>query len=1159
MMRLSERASTLTCSRTGRAFLISLVVLSAGFVVASPAFAESSWWHLSYESRPADLPPGGEGTLVLQATNLGNKPTSDDITMTDTLPEGVTVEGVSYYAFPVAGASISLGHFCTTTANQVVCTIPSELVTSVAHINPYEYLQMRIDVKVGAPLGENHVTIFGGEAPEASLSSPLSVNEVASPFAVSNFSLVPEAEGGAVDAQAGSHPFQLTTSFALNQAAELGKPPALPRDLQFDLPPGLVGNVTKFPQCNELDFRNVARSGTVDLCPQGTVIGVATVTLDEKALGLQTLPVPLFNLTPEKGEPARFGFELVRTPVVLDASVRTGGDYGVTVKVSNISELVNFISTTVTFWGVPGDPSHDESRGWGCLAGRHWGEEGTEFSTPCLPSPHERPIPFLTLPTSCAAPFATTVQGDSWPRRAEPTAEPTSLSLPLDEYSLQDNFGRSLALTGCDQLPFGASIEVAPDGQQASTPTGLKVDVHVPQEVNENAGGLAGSNLKDIAVTFPEGVTVNPAAGDDLEACNEAQIGYLPGQTPTATLQLFTATEPSCPNGAKIGTATIKSPLLPKGQNVEGALYLATPAPNGEAGMNPFNSLIATYIVAKDPISGVLVKLPGEVSLDPITGRITATFKNNPQLTFEDAEIHLFGGSRAPFSTPAHCGAYTTEATFTPWSGSASVHSSSTFEVTSGPNGGPCPGVLPFTPSLAAGMTNINAGAFSPLTTTIGREDGNQNIQGVQLHMPPGLSGILTGVPLCPEAQANAGTCSKASLIGHTIVSVGLGNEPFSVTGGEVFLTEKIADTPLDVPFGLSIVNPAVAGPFNLGNVVVRAKIEVDPHTAALTVTTNSTGPYSIPRILDGIPLQIKHVNVTIERAGFTFNPTNCNPQAITGAISSAESTTSPVSVPFQVTNCASLKFAPKFAVSTSGKTSKANGASLSVKLTYPKAPQGTQANIARVKVDLPKALPSRLTTLQKACTNAQFEANPAGCPAASVIGHAKAVTPLIPVPLEGPAYFVSHGGEAFPSLIMVLQGYGVTLDLVGTTFISKAGITSSTFKTVPDAPVGSFELNLPQGKYSALAANGNLCTSKLAMPTEFLAQNGAKINESTPISVTGCAKAKALTRAQKLARALKVCKQDKDKSKRQKCETAARKTYGPAAKKKTAGKKTKR
>ena len=271
---------------------------------------------------------------------------------------------------------------------------------------------------------------------------------------------------------------------------------------------------------------------------------------------------------------------------------------------------------------------------------------------------------------------------------------------------------------------------------------------------------------------------------------------------------------------------------------------------------------------------------------------------------------------------------------------------------------------------------------------------------------------------------------------------------------------------------------------------------------------------------------------------------------AITGTFSSSEGSSSPLSLPFQVTNCASLQFAPKFSVSTSGKTSKAQGASLTSKLSYPNAPQGTQADIAKVKVDLPKQLPSRLTTLQKACLAKVFEANPANCPEDSIVGHATVTTPLLPVSLNGPAYFVSHGGEAFPSLTMVLQGYGVTVDLVGTTFISKAGITSTTFKTVPDTPFNTFELILPEQKYSALAANGDLCTSKLAMPTAFVAQNGAEIHESTPISVTGCAKAKALTRAQKLTKALKACNKDVKKAKRASCKNRALKNYGSVEKK---------
>ena len=371
-------------------------------------------------------------------------------------------------------------------------------------------------------------------------------------------------------------------------------------------------------------------------------------------------------------------------------------------------------------------------------------------------------------------------------------------------------------------------------------------------------------------------------------------------------------------------------------------------------------------------------------------------------------------------------------------------------------------------------------------------------------------------------------------------------------------------------------MNPAKAGPFVLdeGNpVITRARIDINPYAAQALVPTD---PF--PTIIDGIPLEIRHVNVDIDRPGFTFNPTNCNPMSVTGTITSAEGVSSPLSVPFQVGDCAGLAFKPGFAVSTSGKTNKKLGASLHVKLVPPhEGPQsgtsasgtgstsGTsgstsdlsaqteEANISRVKVDLPKQLPSRLTTLQKACTSAQFDTNPAGCPAASVVASAKAITPILPVPLEGPAYFVSHGNEAFPQLILVLQGYGITIDLVGDTFISKSGITSSTFAHVPDAPVSSFELTLPQGKYSALTANANLCTVKggLKMPTEFVGQNGAVIHQSTPISVSGCPKAKtaAQLRAAKLAAALKACHKKKG-SKRSSCEKAARKRYNPLKKK---------
>jgi hypothetical protein len=288
---------------------------------------------------------------------------------------------------------------------------------------------------------------------------------------------------------------------------------------------------------------------------------------------------------------------------------------------------------------------------------------------------------------------------------------------------------------------------------------------------------------------------------------------------------------------------------------------------------------------------------------------------------------------------------------------------------------------------------------------------------------------------------------------------------------------------------------------------VLRFGLKIDPATARVSVDPSSAEP--IPTIIDGIVTHVRDIRVYIDRTKFTLNPTSCNTLSISSTLTSNLGKASTVSSPFQASNCQALAFKPGFKISTSGKTSRAKGASLVVKLTYPNAPQGSQANIAKVKVDLPKQLPSRLTTLQKACTSAQFDANPAGCPAESIVGHAKAITPLIPVPLQGPAYFVSHGGAKFPELIVVLQGYGVTIDLRGETFISPAGITSSTFRTIPDQPVGSFELTLPQGKFSALAANGNLCKAKLTMPTVFVAQNGKELRQSTKIAVTGCPKTK--------------------------------------------------
>jgi hypothetical protein len=1101
----------------------------------------------SLHTRPFFIPLGSssagivtegrpDGKVVVAVENLGDANANGEtepVTITATLPAKLRAMGVEAFAGSrnEGGKPGTLGPVnCAEegAGGPLKCTFSGVLP-------PYSQIEMVIPVAVqaGASSGETtNVSVSGAGTAVKTLARPITVGAEPS-FGVEDYQLIPEEAGGGVDTQAGSHPFQLTTVLTLNE--QVGAAPvALPKNLHANWPAGLVGNPSPLAQCTDEQFGSAASRIA---CPPQSAIGVATVLVEEPGRPLpehlDTFTQPLFNMVPRVGEPVRAGMKVAGlSDVFFDTAVRTGGDYGVTVSSNNISQTVGLVTLKATVWGVPEDPRHDAQRGTACVSGTG---EGV-----CTPLAAKEPSAFLMMPTSCDEPFISTIEGVSWPAPGKPSESiPSAPGGALPTYTLP---GRTL--TGCNHLQFHPELSVAPDVPQASTPTGLTVHVHLPQTSALNPNGLAQSSLRDTKVVLPAGLTVNPGGADGLEACAEAQVGYLSREPGEPGRELFTPTIPPagsfCPDGSKVGTVKIKLPILP--HDLEGAVYLAT------QNANPFGSLIAMYIVAEDPVSGVLAKLPGEVSLDPVTGQLTSTFKTAPDAPLEDVELHFFGGSRAPLSTPPGCGSYTTHATFAPWSGNTPVTAESSFNINSGPNAGPCQSPRPFAPGFNAESTNIQAGAFTPFTTTMSRPDADQALGGLSLRMPPGFSGLLTGVKLCPEPQAAEGRCGPESLIGHTIVSAGFGSNPVTVKRpGEVFITGPYKGA----PFGLSIVNPAEAGPFNLGNVTVRAKIEVDPVTAQLTVTSDP-----LPTILQGIPLQLQHVNVTIDRPGFTFNPTNCNPQSIQATLTSEEGATSQVSVPFQATNCATLGFGPKFAVSTSGKTSKANGASLSVKLTYPKVPFGSQANIKSVKVDLPKQLPSRLTTLQKACTAAQFEANPAGCPAASIVGHAKAITPLLPVPLEGPAYFVSHGGEAFPSLIMVLQGDNVTLDLVGTTFINKAGITSSTFKTVPDAPVGSFELNLPQGKFSALTANGNLCTSKPAMPTEFVAQNGAKLNQSTKIAVTGCPKTKALTRARKLAIALKACKKKRKGTKRTACQRKARRKYGPIVKKARKGTK---
>ena len=1005
------------------------------------------------------LQVGGDGgTVLLNAIDVGGPTDGSPVTITDSLPAGLQgVHVSSEEAFDYSPSD------CKETPPTFSCTFDGQpLKTGDA---TGDVLSMRIGVTVEPSALPstllNRGTVGGGGAElNVVAETPLTLSNTPASFGVAPGSVMMATSSH----QAGAHP-DVVTSFGL---ATSGREVAAGdmKDVRVDLPPGLVGNTVGMPRCTTAR----ALSGR---CSRDTIVGVAFVptrslNLEEEFPTPFNSLAPVYNIEPSPGEPAAFLFAPAGYPVRLDTSLLSDGDYAVRVTASDITEANPVLSTTVTIWGVPADhegPGPIQAE----LIPGGVGSPAADISR----------VPLLTNPTQCTSTLTGRLELDEWGDRGTFSGESTSLG----------------TMTGCGSLAFSGSMSMLPDTLEAGAPAGYDFSLHVPQA--NNPDDLAQPDVRKVVTALPMGTVVSPSSAVGLQACDDEQFFGPPAGRGLEQ----PATPGNCPRDSQVGTVSIRTPAL--ALPLTGDVYLATPdcelcspedAQDGE--------MVRLFVqVVGEGESGIVVKLEGRVSLNQQTGQITATFDNDPQVPFSDFKLTLAGGSRATLANSRTCGSVSTNLDMTPWSSpfTTDLTAISAFEINQD-----C--IAPqFNPSFVAGTTNIQAGEYSPFTLSFGRSDADEFLNGLQMQMPAGLLGSLTGVPLCKEPEASQGTCGSGSLIGHTQVLAGPGQTPFLVTGGQVFLTEGYKGA----PFGLSIVVPAKAGPFTLsgttgtGNVVVRAAINIDPHTAALTVTSDP-----LPTALDGIPLQLKVVNVTIDRPSFTLNPTNCAKMAITGTLSSKESGGARVSSPFQVTNCAALGFKPTFKVSTSGRTSRAGGASLDARVTYPKG--GKYANIAKVKVELPKRLPSRLTTLQKACPAARFNANPASCPQNAVVGIAKASTPILPVPLTGPVYFVSNGGEAFPNLIIVLQGYGVRVDLIGDTFISKAGITSSTFNQVPDVPIESFELYLPEGPDSALAANGNLCKGKLKMPTLFVAQNGAAVHQSTPIDVTGCKIAKA-------------------------------------------------
>jgi hypothetical protein len=1005
----------------------------------------------------------------------------------------------------------------------VKCTLPTSFFSAQPepdrHVVPDGTLKMYVSVLVNEPATAgvlvNQASVAGGAVPvEASTSAQNTLEQGAAGFGLGVFDAPLLATDGLAETQAGAHPYELTNTFAFNDVVRESpdgytKATSVqdPRDVVVDLPAGLTGSGVSADQCTLARLASKGEKGEQGRsgCPADTTIGHIR-TFPDGNVSANSL---VYNLIPEHGYPAELGF--------IDA---TGGTHVLYVTLAptrsgyvlrTTAREVPQIALTEIIANVFGDPAASRRAREGLEAGKGFKYETQPADTPTF-----------TNPENCGGePLVTTVHMDSWQNPGSYNQDGTpNFSDPKWVGSSSES---SPAVTGCEALAglFNPSLAAKPSTNKTDSPTGLDVNLKVPQSTGPE--NLGTPPVKETAVTLPEGMTVDPSSANGLSACSEAQIGWQ-GKSTVASgeYENFNASPPACPDTSRIGTVELETPALPteackdaivplqecpnsserEKTPIVGSIYVAQPY------ANPFGSLLAIYIVVNDPKTGVVVKIPARVEADPSTGRLTTVVADTPQFPFSELRTHFYAGDNAALKTPPACGSYTVSSTITPWSAPQSgppATPQAAFAINQGAGGGAC-GIPGFGPSFVAGTSTNQAGAFSPLSVTFARKDGEQGLGGANVTMPPGVSAILTGVPLCPEPQASQGDCGEGSLIGEATSAVGAGPQPYWVHGGKVYLTGPYAGG----PFGLSIVVAATAGPYTLtgnagpGREVVRASIHVDPVTAQVTAVSDP-----LPQIIQGIPLDIKTVNVTINKPGFTFNPTNCDPIAATGTLQSTSGTSVPVSSRFQAGGCSSLAFKPKFTVSTAGKASRQKGASLHTLLVYPKAPFGSQANIAKVKVDLPKQLPSNLKTLQKACTHQVFETNPAACPAESRVGTATATTPLLPMPLTGPAYFVSYGGAKFPELVVVLQGYGVTVDLHGETFIQH-NITSSTFKTVPDVPVGSFELNLPQGKYSALAAPTPLCGKKLTMPTLFVAQDGATIKQATKIAVTSCPKHKA-------------------------------------------------
>jgi hypothetical protein len=850
---------------------------------------------------------------------------------------------------------------------------------------------------------------------------------------------------GNTSRQAGGHAdftfrFTLPTVEEERDGVLLPFPRESARDVSLDLPPGFFANPTLFPVCTPSQLIGAGQAINQQ-CPVESQIGVADVVGGV---------VGIFNLAHGPEVPARFGFNYLGYAAVITPQVRPG-DYGLTSGSVKISQAKGLTGATLTFWAYPASPSHDLER---------QGVSNSQVSG--IPYPSAAPnLPFFTNPTACSDEASTfTARGDSW-------AFP---GIFQERTVSADEDGTPFNWEGCENLPFHPSASVEAGTQQAHSPSGLRFRLDVPQ--SEGTDGLAASTVERVALTLPAGMAISPSTAAGQNGCSLTQVG------------LGDNNAPACPPNSRIGTVVLETPLLD--ETLEGNMVLAS------QGDNPFHATYAVYILINGP--GFWLKLPGELQVDRQTGQIRTVFEELPKLPFDAVDVELSSGPLAPLSSPPGCGTYSARSEITPWA-RPTEPVVQTIPMTFDEN---CQGGG-WSPGLKGGTANATAGKRSPFSVQITRQDGEQNLSRIDITLPEGQLASLKGVAECPDAVAPSGACPASSQIGVTKAAIGVGTSPLQVpqpgkAPTALFLGGPYKGAPLSV---IALV-PAQAGPFDLGDVVVRTALQVDPLTAQVTAQSEP-----LPQIIEGVPLQYRSVAIELTRPDFGVNPTSCEPKRITSALTSAGGAVAHPSVPYQVGSCASLEFAPKLELSLKGGTKRSGNPALTAVLTQPK---GDNANIARSQVILPKTMFIDNAHINGPCTRVQFNAD--ACPPKSILGTAVAYSPLLDKPLEGPVYFRSNGGEReLPDLVADLNGQ-IHVTLVGFIDSVKVGKESSRvrtrFQNVPDAPVSRFVLKLKGGKKGLLENSVDLCKTKPKATLRLAGQNG-KATEVDQLIQTGC------------------------------------------------------